>query len=145
MTVYHFYWIFFHFHSKFAPRHGLRNTILCFIPIQTPEDIMSGFWKKCYMKLAFIVSFTILVTNIANFTSVCSLALFISSIPSIRFWKVILFSFFEIRSKVAVDQLNDAQPWKYFQRLVTYAVYVDYNLQQVKVGLGIATTKIGEK
>lgn len=51
----------------------------------------------------------------------------------------------EIRLKVAVDPLNDAQPWEDFQRLVTYAVSVDANLQQVKAGLGIATTKNGEK
>jgi hypothetical protein len=44
-----------------------------------------------------------------------------------------------------VDPLNDAQPWEDFQRLVTYAVSIDSNLQQVKAGLGIATTKNGEK
>ena len=38
-----------------------------------------------------------------------------------------------------MDPLNDAQPWEDFQRLVTYAV--DSNLQQVKYGLGIASTK----
>jgi hypothetical protein len=37
----------------------------------------------------------------------------------------------KIRLKVAMDPLNDTQPWEDFQRLVTYDVYVDSNLQQV--------------
>jgi hypothetical protein len=44
-----------------------------------------------------------------------------------------------------VDPLNDAQPWEDFQRLVTHAVSVGSNLQQVKAGLEIATAKNGEK
>ena len=44
-----------------------------------------------------------------------------------------------------MDPLNDTQPWGYFQRLVTHVVSVDPNLQQVKAGLGFATTKNGEK
>jgi hypothetical protein len=51
----------------------------------------------------------------------------------------------EIRLKVVDDPLNDAQPWEDFQRLVTYAVLVDSSIQQVKVGLGIATAKNGEE
>ena len=44
-----------------------------------------------------------------------------------------------------MDPLNDVQPWEDFQRLVTYAVFVDFNLQQVKSRLGVAFTKNGEK
>ena len=33
----------------------------------------------------------------------------------------------ELRLKVVVNPLNDAQPWEDFQMLVTYAVYVDSN------------------
>ena len=51
----------------------------------------------------------------------------------------------KIRLKVAVDPLNDARPWEDFQRLVTYAISIDSNLQQVKAGLGIANAKNGEK
>ena len=51
----------------------------------------------------------------------------------------------EIRLKVAVDPLNDARPWEDFQKLVTYAVSVDSNLQQVKAGLEIANAKNGEE
>ena len=51
----------------------------------------------------------------------------------------------EIRLKVVVDSLNDAQPWEDFQRLVTNVISVDSNLQQVKYGLGIASIKNGEK
>ena len=35
----------------------------------------------------------------------------------------------EIRLKLAVNPLNDAQPWEDFLRRVTYAVNVDSNLQ----------------
>ena len=34
----------------------------------------------------------------------------------------------ELKLKVAVDPLNDAQPWEDFQSLVTYVIYVDSNL-----------------
>ena len=51
----------------------------------------------------------------------------------------------ELRLKIVVDPLNDAQPWEDFQRLVIYAGVVDSNVQQVKAGLGIATSKNGEK
>ena len=46
----------------------------------------------------------------------------------------------KIRLKVVVDPLNDAQPWKDFQRLG-----IDFNLQQVKYGLGVASTENSEE
>jgi hypothetical protein len=51
----------------------------------------------------------------------------------------------EIRLKVAVDPMNNAQPWEDFQRLVTYAVSIDANLQQVRASLGEAPNKSIEK
>ena len=47
-----------------------------------------------------------------------------------------------IRLNVAMDPLNDVQLQEDFQRLETYAV-ADSNLQQVKFGLGNASTKNG--
>ena len=44
-----------------------------------------------------------------------------------------------------MDPLNDVQPWEDFHRLVTYAILVDSNLQEVKSRLGIASIKNSEK
>ena len=38
----------------------------------------------------------------------------------------------EIRMSMAVDPLNNAQPWEIFQMLIAYVVFVDANLQQMK-------------
>ena len=42
-----------------------------------------------------------------------------------------------------MDPLNDAQSWEDFQRLVTYAISIDFSPQQVKARLEITTTKNG--
>ena len=47
----------------------------------------------------------------------------------------------EIRLQVAVDPMNNAQLWEDFQRLVTYVVSIDANLQQVKASLDEAPNK----
>ena len=51
----------------------------------------------------------------------------------------------EKKVKVAMDTMNDSQPWEDFQRLITYVISVDSNFQQVHYGLGIASTKNIEK
>ena len=48
----------------------------------------------------------------------------------------------EIRMSVAMDPLNNAQPWEDFQRLITYVVFVDANLQQMK---GLTFEKMEKK
>lgn len=44
-----------------------------------------------------------------------------------------------------VDPLDNPQPWKDFQRLITYVVSVDVNLQQVKGSLCVILDKNNEK
>ena len=51
----------------------------------------------------------------------------------------------KLKVKVAMDTLNDAQPWEDFQRLITYVISIDSKFQQVHFGLGIVSTKNIEK
>ena len=63
-----------------------------------------------------------------------------ASNTSLDFWVDIAQNKIEARKrlKVAVNPLNDVQPWEDFHRLVTYAICIDSNSQQVKFELGIA-------